>query len=161
MELNDAVRRMVRNYPGGMKALADRLGKSDSTLDKEIRGASGFKLGLQDVHDIAVMCTDVGTPNALELLSLMAHAQGQTLLPLPVADDKPLTLERLGKLMHECGDLVATVTAAKADGKVCDNELRACFGKWAQVVGAGQALMQGLKAKNAETMAAWAAREVQ
>ena len=32
MEFNDAVRRMVRNYPGGLKAVALRLGKSDSTL---------------------------------------------------------------------------------------------------------------------------------
>ena len=41
MELHDAVRRMARHYPGGLKALAARLGKSDSTLDKEIRGAQG------------------------------------------------------------------------------------------------------------------------
>lgn len=54
---------------------------------------------------------------------------------------------------------VATVTKAKADGKVCDNELRDCYAQWAQLVGAGQALMQGLQAQNAATMAPWAERE--
>ena len=73
MELNDAVRRMARHYPGGLKALAARLDKSDSTLDKEIRGAYGFKLGLQDAHDLAVMCVDARSPHAMDLLKLMAR----------------------------------------------------------------------------------------
>lgn len=155
MELNDAVRRMVRNYPGGIHAVCARMGKSPSTLDKEIRGAQGFKLGLVDAQEIAVLCHDAKVPGALELLSLMAHAVDQTLLPLPTDDAPPMTLERLGKLMHECGDLVAVVTKAKADGNVCDNELKQCMAQWAQLVSAGHALMQGLQAKNRETMARW------
>lgn len=155
MELNDAVRRMSRNYPGGLKALAARLGKSDSTLDKEIRGAYGFKLGLQDAHDLAVMCVDARSPHAMDLLNLMAHDMGHVLLPLPVEHGGSMTLERLGKLMHECGQLVAEVTKAKADGKVCDNELKLCMAQWAELVAAGQALMQALKDNNAQTMARW------
>ena len=155
MELNDAVRRMVRNYPGGLKALAARLDKSDSTLDKEIRGAHGFKLGLQEAHEIAVMCVDAGSAHAMDLMNLMAQATHHVLLPLPEAATGGMTLERLGKLMHECGDLVAVVTKAKADGKVCDNELKLCTAQFAELMAAGQSLMQALKENNAATMARW------
>ena len=155
MEFNDAVRRMVRNYPGGLKAVALRLGKSDSTLDKEIRGAAGFKLGLQDAQEIMVLCHDVGSEGAIELLSLQAHAVAQVLIPLPTLERSPMTLASLAKLMHECGELVTTVTKAKADGTVCDNELRECFAAWGEMVAAGHALMQDLKAQNADGMARW------
>lgn len=131
MELNDAVRRMARNYPGGLNAMAARMGKSASTLDKEIRGAAGFKLGLADAHELTVLCHDARVPGALELLSLMLHDVDHTAMPLPPQQPgQPMTLERLGKLMHECADMVAMVTQAKADGRVCDNELRACWAQW-------------------------------
>lgn len=155
MELNDAVRRMSRHYPGGLKALAARLGKSDSTLDKEIRGAQGFKLGLQDAFDAAVMCVDARSPHSMDLLNLMAHAMGHVLVPMPLESDGSMTLERLGKLMHECGQLVSEVTKAKADGKVCDNELKLCMAQWTELVAAGQSLMQSLKESNAQTMSRW------
>ena len=156
MELNDAVRRMARNYPGGLNALAVRMGKSPSTLDKEIRGAAGFKLGLADAQEIAVLCHDANADNSMELLSLMVHAVDHTLIPLPAPDATPMTLERLGRVMHECGDLVAVVTKAKADGQVCDNEMKACMAQWCRMVSEGQSLMEGLKAKNAMTKARWA-----
>lgn len=155
MELNDAVRRMARNYRGGLKALAVRMNKSESTLDKEIRGASGFKLGLADAWEIAVFCHDTKAENSMELLSLMAHAVDHTLIPLPAPDAAPMTLERLGKLMHECGDLVAVVTKAKADGQICDNEMKACMAQWCRMVSEGQSLMEGLQAKNLQTNARW------
>ena len=158
MELNDAVRRMARHYPGGLKALAARLGKSDSTLDKEIRGAQGFKLGLQDAYDLAVMCVDARSDCAMDLLNLMAQATGHVLLPMPAESGGLMTLERLAKLLQECGELVTEVTQGKADGRVCDNELRRCTQQWTEMVAAGQALMQGLQEANARTHAQWEAR---
>lgn len=155
MELNDALRRMARNYPGGLTVLAERMKKPHSTLDKEIRGAAGFKLGLQDAQEAMEFCHDVGAPGALELLQLQAARVGQMLVPLPGVVRAPMTLESLAKLMHECADLVGVVTKAKADGKICDNELRQCQAAWADLMAAGHALMQDLQAQNESTMARW------
>ncbi len=155
MELNDALRRMVRTYPGGLNAVALRMGKSASTLDKEIRGAAGFKLGLQDAQDAMELCHDVGAVGALELLHLQAARVNQALLALPTAERGQMTLESLARLMHECADLVGVVTKAKADGCICDNELRDCFTAWGQLMAAGHALMGGLQAQHTETMAIW------
>lgn len=160
MELNDAVRRMGRGYPGGLEALAVRLRKSYSTLDKEIRGSQGFKLGLQDAHDIAVMCHDSGSAGAMDLLNLMAVGVGHVLLPMPAAEGAgAMTLQRLGVLMKECADVVATVTKAMEDGKVCDNELKLCTLQWSEMVAAGQLVMQDLQEMNAASMAQWRERE--
>lgn len=158
MELNDAVRRMARNYPGGLTVLAERMKKPHSTLDKEIRGASGFKLGLQDAQEAMEFCQEVGAAGALEMLQLQAARVGQMLMPLPTGDAGPLSLESLARLMHECADLVGVVTKAKADGRICDNELRECFAAWGELAAAGHQLMQELQAQNKETMARWAQR---
>lgn len=155
MELNDAVRRMTRHYPGGLVALAARMGRPHSTLDKEIRGATGFKLGLAEAQEITVLCHDAKAEGALDLLSVMAHAVDHTLLPLPVGADAEMTLERLAKLMHQCGDMVSTVTKAKADGKICTNEIKQCRAQWSQLIAAGQQLMEGLEANHSATMARW------
>lgn len=155
MELNDALRRMANNYPGGLRVLAERMRKPHSTLDKEIRGAAGFKLGLQDAQEAMEFCHDVGAPGALELLQLQAARVGQMLVLLPGVERGHMTLEALAKVMHECADLVGVVTKARADGKLCDNELRECYAAWACVLAAGHVLMEDLKAQNADTTARW------
>ena len=155
MELNDALRRMANNYPGGLRVLAERMRKPYSTLDKEIRGATGFKLGLQDAQEAMEFCHDIGAAGALEMLQLQAARVGQMLVPLPGAPRGQMTLESLAKVMHECADLVGVVTKARADGQLCDNELRECFAAWAGVLAAGHVLMEDLKSQNAETTARW------
>lgn len=155
MELLDAVRRMGRGYPGGLQAVALRLGKSYSTLDKEIRGAPGFKLGLQDAQDIMEMCHDVRAPGAGEMLALQAQSVGYVLIPMPETERSAMTLESLGRLMRETAELVSAVTQADADGQVCDNELKDCIARWGHLVAAGHRLMEDLKAQNAQTMARW------
>ena len=64
----------------------------------------------------------------------------------------------LAKLLQECGELVTEVTQGKADGRVCDNELRRCIQQWTEMVAAGQALMQGLQEANVRTHGQWEAR---
>ena len=53
MDLLDSLRRAVRHYPGGTDAVAARLGKSPSTLEKELRGAPQYKMGAVDAAEIA------------------------------------------------------------------------------------------------------------
>ena len=83
MDVLDSVRRAVRHYPGGLDAVALRLGKSPSTLEKELRAAPQYKLGAMDAAEIAAMCTQLGTPHALDYPTRLAEHCGATLLPLP------------------------------------------------------------------------------
>lgn len=148
MDVLDSVRRAVRHYPGGLEAVATRLGKSWRTLEKELLGAAQFKLGAVDAADIAAMCAAAGAQHALEYPTRLAEHVGATLLPVPhgVCADT-VTAEALAALMREFADVVTAVAKADADGKIKDYELRKVQEQWAELVGSGLTLLQGLQAR--------------
>lgn len=160
MDVLDSVRRAVRHYPGGLDAVALRLGKSPSTLEKELRAAPQYKLGAMDAAEIAAMCTQLGTPHALDYPTRLAEHCGATLLPLPQGlQPDSITAGAVAGLMRELADVVGAVAAADADGEISANELKAIQLQWAELVGSGQQLMLALEAKHESTMAKWLARQ--
>lgn len=162
MDYLDSVRRAVRHYPGGLDAVAVRLGKSGSTLDKELRGATGYKLGAVDAAEIAAMCADVGTPHALDYPTRLAETVGGTLMLLPtqLADEcNSVTAQRVADLMREFADVVTATTKADADDEIKLNEMVKIRREWAELVASGQQLMGHLESKHDATMAKWRERE--
>ena len=148
MDVLDSVRRAVRHYPGGLDAVALRLGKSPSTLEKELRAAPQYKLGAMDAAEIAAMCTQLGTPHALDYPTRLAEHCGATLLTLPQGlQPDSITAGAVAGLMSELADVVGEVAAADADGEISANELKAIQQQWAELVGSGQQLMLALEAK--------------
>lgn len=161
MDYLDSVRRAVRHYPGGVDAVAARLGKSRSTLEKELRGAPQFKLGAVDAAEIAAMCVEHGSPFGMEYPTRIAEAVGATLLVLPRGTDVPdgVTAQTLASLVREFADVVTSATLADADGEISRNELLNVERQWAELVAAGQGLMRHLDAKHQRAMAKFIARE--
>ena len=160
MDVLDSVRRAVRHYPGGLDAVALRLGKSPSTLEKELRAAPQYKLGAMDAAEIAAMCTQLGTPHALDYTTRLAEHCGATLLPLPQGlQPDSITAGAVAGLMRELADVVGAVAAADTDGEISANELKSIQLQWAELVGSGQQLMLALEAKHEATMAKWVARQ--
>lgn len=161
MDFLDSVRRAVRHYPGGVEAVAARLGKSPSTLEKELRAAPQYKLGAVDAAEIAAMCSEVGSTHAADYPTRVAEAVGGTLLLLPHAphgarDD--ITAQGVAALVREFADVVSTATMADADGEISLNEIRAVREQWAELVAAGQAFIQHLEAKHEASMAKYRER---
>lgn len=149
MNLLDAVRRTVRHYPGGLEAVALRLHKQPGTLERELRGAPGYKLGAMDAAEVAVMSAEVGAEHALEYPNAVAQAVGAMLVVLPRAGEGcTATAKDVAMLMRECAEVVAAVADADADGRVTDRELRDLDRQWADVVAAGQVMMRNLQARH-------------
>lgn len=161
MDILDSVRRSVRHYPGGLEAVALRLGKSPSTLEKELRAAPQYKLGAVDAAEIAAMCVDAASPHALEYPTRVAEAVECTLLALPPHAHglSEVTAAAVAELMRDLAEVVTTVTEADRDDEISDREMREIQAKWAALVGAGQVLLQMMEAKHARTMAKWEARD--
>lgn len=160
MDVLDSVRRAVRHYPGGLDAVAARLGKSPSTLEKELRGAPQYKLGAVDAAEIAAMCSQVGAAHALDYPTRVAEHVGATLLPMPHGlPPDAVTAAAVAELLRELADVVTAVTTAEADNEISANELKSIQAKWAELVGSGQHLMASMEAKHEATMAKWHARE--
>lgn len=132
----DAAYRVVHGYPGGADALGARMKKSGTTLSHEVKGTGTAKFGLVDAVTATVFSGDY------DIINTFAAECGGMFIPLPATvegDDGSML--RLSKLAKEFSDLVASVTAAKADGKVTANELAHVDREWAQLVSVGQSLM--------------------
>lgn len=125
MNILDTVRRQVRNYPGGIDVVALRLGKSVSTLEKELRGAPGFKLGAEDAAEISAMCVEVGSEHAMAYATALAARMHCLLVPMPI-NSEVLDSEcyRVAcEVSRQAAHHLSEVLAALADGRITDNEL--------------------------------------
>lgn len=125
MNILDTVRRQARSYPGGIEAVALRLCKSASTLEKELRGAPGFKLGAEDAAEISAMCVDVGSEHALAYATAVAACMNCMLVPMPADVDTNGSecLRAAAETARQAAQHMSEVFAALADGRVTDNEL--------------------------------------
>lgn len=161
MDILDSVRRAVRHYPGGVAAVSARLGKSAATLEKELRGAFGFKLGAIDAAEVATMCVEQGSDFALDYPTRMAESVGGTLLLLPRGGERvdAVTAQSLARLMREFSEVLNAVAEAEADGQVSRNELQSVERLWATLVADGQRLMRHMGERHEATMARWNERE--
>lgn len=150
MNILDSIRRMVRNYPGGVDAVAPRLDKSPSTLEKELRGAHGFKLGAVDAAEISAMCFDLRTPDALAYATALGAQMGCLLVPLPPALDVASSecMKALAETSRESAELIAEVCGSLSDGKVSDNEMLCIDRAIGELVAAAQGLRAGMAALN-------------
>lgn len=149
MNILDAARRTVRNYPGGLEAMALRLQKQPSTLDRELRGAPGFKLGAVDAAEIGVLALEQGGEHAAAYFNAVAGAARGLLVLLPRGgEDLAPSAKDVAALMRECAEVVVTAANAEADGRVTDRELHGLEQQWADVVAAGQTLLRHMRARH-------------
>ena len=124
MDAIDALRLAIQHYPGGIDALAVRMGKAASTLQKELRDAPGFKLGARDALAIAAMCTEVGTAHAAAYATTVA-----TVCELRVSRREPAdatvadVIANTGEVLREVGEYAQSNVLAISDGNVSDTDL--------------------------------------
>ena len=148
MSLHDALHRGVRNYPGGVDAVAHRLGKAPSTFARELRDAEGFKLGAADALSASVMCADLGREGAMDYANAVADAHGAMLVLLPRGEvSDSVTAKDVATFMRECADVVSATADADSDGHLSDREIAEVGEHVSHVVAAMQQLMRNLQAR--------------
>jgi hypothetical protein len=122
----DALKRLVRAYPGGTEAVAQRLGKHPGTLRSELQPPAGSsaKLGWLDAVDIMAMARQVGMPEALTPLDLLEAEFGRVFIKaLDHADDGEGLMRGVAGAAEAFGQLVSELATSAADGTITDNEL--------------------------------------
>jgi hypothetical protein len=119
MNVMDAACHIADDYPGGAAALAVRMDKAASTLQKELRGDPGYKFGLADSVKMSKFAG-----STLIASAYAAELGGYFMLLPDIEHVRACPLEAVGALSRQVGAYVGEICSAMADGHVSDNERR-------------------------------------
>jgi hypothetical protein len=145
----DAVRLMVRSYPGGIDTLAVLVGKSPETLRKEIAGTDPrYKLGVTDACAISEACIAVNSEHCRAFANAIAVNCGG-FVQLPVRESGQSVQAGLVQVVKEASDVLQAGTAGMADGFISDNDKRAIEREVTELIEQLQRLQADVAAKHA------------
>lgn len=127
MNQHDALYRVARAYPGGVEALAQRMGKSANVLYNKLRpGIDSHNVTFEEASEIVELCVQAGVKDAVQPLHAQNWRHGMVAFSIPCSqhlsdDDLVKTVYRV---MKETGDVAESVSTALADGVITQQELQ-------------------------------------
>ncbi len=114
----DALSASCREYPGGMIALAARMGKTENTLRKELaQGVQTHRIGYdEELSTILFYLADAKVSSWADTLHAFAYRHNHLMVPIPEADgqDSERLVEMVCLLVKEIGDVGGCLTSAKS-----------------------------------------------
>lgn len=123
---HDALYKTARSYPGGVEALAQRMGVSAPVLYNKLRPSiNTHHTSFEQVSEIIEFSTEANVPDALLALHAFNWRHGLVAFSIPTADerDEASLIEFVCKSVQEFGHMTTAVTGAMADGQICAREL--------------------------------------
>lgn len=137
-DVGDAAYRVAHQFPGGVPALAQRMGMSPNTLSHKVSLTNeSHKLSLSE----AVYMQHVA--NRFDILYAMAESLGHVCLAAPEMGETEVT-GILATVGAEVGDVFREVQRVLADGRVTPNERRKVAAQVAEAITALCAVMKVL-----------------
>lgn len=123
---HDALYLIARKYPGGVEALAHRLGKSPDVLYNKLRpGVHTHHITFEELSLILELCEEAGVNDWTLPLRAFCWRHRHIPISLPhcpeVGDEQLTTL--LCQTMKEIGDVADEISQATRDGRITDREL--------------------------------------
>jgi len=130
LDVLDAAYHTAHEHPGGVPAVAQRMGISANTLQHKVSLTNDtHHLSLRDAVAMQEVTRDA------RILHAMAGALGYACVSLH-ADCQFTTLEQVMHMAKEFGEVLGVVNDAVADGTVTPNEMRDCENKAAELIAA-------------------------
>lgn len=121
MNQHDALYMSVRAYPGGVEAMAQRLGKSSAVLYSKLRpGVDTHHISFEEAAEIVELCAQAHVPNAFAALHAFNWRLSHACFPVPVElDANPAELiQNVCRAVKEFGDVASCVSESTADGVI-------------------------------------------
>lgn len=124
---HDALYTIARNYPGGIEALAQRMGKTVPVMYNKLRpGIQTHYASFEEATEIIELCVDAGNEDAMLPAHAFAWRLSHVMLPVPrmtEARTEDLT-QTVCRTMKEMGDVAAGIyDSLNNDGKIRQDEL--------------------------------------
>lgn len=126
----DAAYHTAQAYPGGVAALAARMGTSPNTLQHKVNpNNTTHRLTLDEVEMIATFTGDNRIAQALAAINGMVCVQR-------TAKPKTTPVGQAMDIVKEFGEVLGTVNTAVSDGVVTLTEMRECEREVAELMAA-------------------------
>lgn len=147
----DALRLMVKHFPGGLEVVALRIDKPAETLRKELGGAQGFKLGLSTAMMISELCIEARSEHCRAFVNVVTASSGG-FVRLPVVEMRePACINKtVSDTVREMSDVTAATLLANADNNISDNDLKATLKEIGEAREALQKLERALITRNTQ-----------
>jgi hypothetical protein len=150
MNQHDALYLKARAYPGGIEALAQRMGKTPAVLYNKLRpGIHTHAVNFEEVSEILELCTDAGVDDPLHPLQAMNWRHGLVAFVLPNIEchsDEDLSQIILG-VMQEAGEVAKVISDALRDRKINSEELDGIENEFQRLLSAVGLLRSRIKQK--------------
>lgn len=118
LDVNDAAYHLAHDYPGGVPALAQRMGMSQHTLAHKVSLTTGtHHLSPSELVKLQAIAVDARP------LQAMAAQLGYVALPI-LPELGGSSLEDVTRVVREFSELLGAATETMADGRVSMNELQ-------------------------------------
>ena len=109
---HDALYKIARAYPGGIEALAHRMGKSVAVMYNKLRpGISTHHTSFEEVSEIIELCAEAGVKEAMLPAEAFIWRLGHVMLPVPRIEgipDEDMT-QQVCKTVKEFGEVASCI----------------------------------------------------
>lgn len=125
MNQHDALYKVARAYPGGLEALATKMGMSVNVLRNKLAPAiESHYPSFEELSVIIELCHQAGVKDAhLPLHALLSrHGLAAFVVPEPSAVSKDDLSQTVCKVMSQVGDVAEAVSESLLDGVITDAE---------------------------------------
>lgn len=137
-DVRDAAYRIGRAYPGGIPALAQRLGVNADTLKKKLNpNCETHRLSVDEAVDVQLHA------QLYDVLHAMAWSLDHVAIHVPDASAEQVAA-RLAVVGAEVGDVFRLAQQVLADGQVTPNERRELATQITEAISALSAVLKGL-----------------
>lgn len=139
LDVLDAAYHSAHEYPGGVPAVAQRMGMSPNTLQHKVSLTNDtHHLSLREAVALQEVTADA------RILHAMAGSLGYACVSLH-ADEQSTTLAQVMQMAKEFGDVLESVNTAVADGTVTPNEMRDCENQAAELIAAVNGVLAAVR----------------
>lgn len=139
LDVHDAAYHLAHDFPGGVPALAVRMGMSANTLQHKVSLTNTtHHLTLREAVAVQHISKDK------RIVQAMAAALGGVYLDMG-CDASHTTMEQVMHMAKEFGEVLGAVNDAVADGRVTSNEMQHCERQAAELIGALNGVLTSIR----------------
>jgi len=148
----DCLYNTARAYPGGIEALAHRMGVNAGTLQKKLSPMiKSYIASDEDATVVMELCHSAGVPDSFAAHHARSYRLGFICVPVPNIENGDISDKELQRLVMasvaQLGEAVAASTDALLDGHISEQEVERIEPRIRALMRTAHMLIHGMRAR--------------